>query len=164
MFSVRRGTRQLVADHEGESVMKAFRVLCAAAVLMAFTSTVAAQQRVKSPEMDMAYTLQAFTARCSLARLPVHIGGRTSTQISHDLTVSSDAMQACIDKAKEDGRDVYRKTTLIVPASRAMLQNVYARWLGYADALIVHVEPQESIARDRLETAINDMQARLDTP
>ena len=144
--------------------MNTFRMLCIAAFLMAFTNTTVAQQRAKSPEMDMAYTLQAFTARCSLARLPVRIDRRTSMQISHDLTASSDARHACIDKAKVDGRDLYRKTALAAPASRAMLQNVYARWLGYADALIVHIDPQESIARDRLETAINDMQARLDTP
>ncbi|WP_136257853.1 hypothetical protein [Rhodanobacter lindaniclasticus] len=144
--------------------MTAFRTLCTVVVLMALANITMAQQRAKLPEMDMAYTLKSFTARCSLARIPVRIEGRTSAQISRDLILSGDAMQACIDKAKVDGREVYRKTVLVAPASRAMLQHVYALWLGYANSMIAHMEPQESVAQDRLEAAINDMQARLDTP
>lgn len=134
----------------------------AAAILICAMTYAAHAQDTETPEKRLVVMLRGYAAECAIrngldrAELP---RDPTAAQVDKALEKS----KSCVADKRPLGKADYQGALSKAPESKAVLANVYARWMRYMDALAVYYrDDQQAQAEQSFDDAIAQVEAELD--
>lgn len=132
-------------------------------LLAALVVAPAALSSERGAEEEMVGQLGALSAVCSLKAQGIYLESSQPATTS-EMSAGFAATEECAADARRQGRSHYQAALKAAPDSRDALMRVYAVWLDYLAALTNPFDRQESYdARTRFESAVNQLQAELDS-
>lgn len=128
---------------------------------LAFASA-SAQKLGDAAETDMVLRLKGLSAVCAIENFDLQHEARDNPSADKIETLLAKAAK-CVETSLPQGRAMFQEAVTAAPESKQSLTTVYSRWLGYMGALKSYFdEAGQDQARQKLDEAVNDMQAEID--